>query len=314
MGAPNEIKKNWDLNASARGPFQARQGLVLVLDALHRRRELGAGLRERERLQPIGVLVRAGHNTRAPRGAFLQQQSSHHVAGDATQQDRRNVQTGHMVRLSERDYRGRGSRGRPRLPLPAVAADTWGVDLAGDQSDAVRGCGHAPLRAMGIHASASPYGLVSRVRIDRAPDDFRYRAINGARLSGAGGQQQQHARAELHLPGGDGVCHRVAQLQGGLQPGARFPGDDQLQLERAGLPVQLRRPESAHDAGKPGEVPKPSRQRPRTLCSGQMGAQEHDPEPGAAVRPLQRELSRADRRPRRAWRRRGTSFFRLRTT
>ena len=93
LGAPNEIKKNWDLNAFSRGTFQARQGLVLVLDALHRRRELGAGLRERQCLQAVGVLVRAGHNTRAPQGAFLQQQSSHHVAGDATQQDRRHVQS-----------------------------------------------------------------------------------------------------------------------------------------------------------------------------------------------------------------------------
>ncbi len=81
----------------------------------------------------------------------------------------------------------RGSRGRPRLPLPAVAADTRGVDLAGDQSDAVRGCGHAPLRAMGIHASAGVDRLVSRVRDCRALDDLGHRAVDRARLSGAGG-------------------------------------------------------------------------------------------------------------------------------
>ena len=102
LGAPNEIKKNWDLNASSAALSSAtRSGTgsrcVTPASKTGRRSSRTSMLTSRR------SSVRAGHDTRAPRGTFLQQQSSHHVAGDATQQDRRHVQTGHMVRLSERD-------------------------------------------------------------------------------------------------------------------------------------------------------------------------------------------------------------------
>ena len=222
LGAPNEIKKNWDLNASAGGPFK-RDKVWYWFSMRYTGVENWAPVFENVNAYNPSEFLYVPATTRG----LLEGRSYNSSLRTTWQATPRNKIAGTYKQDTWCDCpngitRGRGPRGGARLPLPVVAADTWGVDLAGDQSDAVGGCGHASLRAMGIHASASANRLVSRIRTDRAPDDFRNRAVDRARLSGAGAQQQQHARAELHLPGGDGLCHRDTQLQGGLQPRPRL--------------------------------------------------------------------------------------------
>ena len=93
LTTPNEMKKNWDLNPSFGGTDQARQGLVLVLVAVHRRRKLGAGVREQERIQARRSACMPDPATaRVLGGALRQQQPADDVAGDAEQQDRRHLQ------------------------------------------------------------------------------------------------------------------------------------------------------------------------------------------------------------------------------
>ena len=158
-----------------------------------------------------------------------------HVAGDAAQQDRRHLQSRHMVPTVPTRSHARSSRlRRPRLPLPAVASDARGVDLAGDQTDAAGGCGHAPLRAMGPDAPARRAAR-SRLRssTELAPQMISVTEQSTALVYRAPAlRQQQHPVPNFaYRAGAMAVCHRLAQSQGGLQPRPRLPGDDDLQPE-----------------------------------------------------------------------------------
>ncbi len=173
---------------------------------------------------PARVPVRARHRTpRAARGAFVQQQSADDVAGDATQQDRRNLQAGHVVRLSERDH-ARSWRPRPR----ATSASRVLRQVHGEWTSPVtsRCCS----RPSACTSTSDGDSCIRKLPGARRPG---VRAVapqmisvteqsTRPRLSSAGAEQQQHARAELDLPRRGGLRHRVAQLQDGIQPGARL--------------------------------------------------------------------------------------------
>ena len=84
---------------------QAGQGLVLVLDRVTSASKTGRRCsRTLNAYKPTECLYVPGHRARAPGGPFLQQQPAGDVAGDAAKQDRRHLQAGHVVRLSERDH------------------------------------------------------------------------------------------------------------------------------------------------------------------------------------------------------------------
>ena len=203
LTTPNEVKKNWDLNASFGGPIK-RDKLWFWFSSRYIGVESWAPVaRNLNEYKPAEFLyspstergLLAGRSYNSSLRATWQAAPKVKVAG-TYKQDK-------WCDCPERDHRRGGPRGRPRLPLSRAAADTRRTDLAGHQQAAGRGGGPASLRALGLHAHAGAARLVSRVRSRRAADDLGDRAVERPGLSRAVGQQQQHQGAELLVPGGD---------------------------------------------------------------------------------------------------------------
>ena len=314
LTTPNEVKKNWDLNASAGGPikrdtlwfwFSSRYigtesyaPVAMNLNAYKPTEFLYAPSTER------GLLIGRSYNSSLR--ATWQAAPKVKIAGTYKQDkwcDCPNGVSAVVAPEAARDFRFpvlRQLHGELTSPLTSrVLVEAVGMHL---------------YERWGFMHMQAPARLGSRVRSRRPADDLGDRAVERPGLSRAGAQQQQHARAELRLPGGGGLRDGIAQLQDRVQPHARLPGDDQLQPECAGLPVQQRRAEPADDAGQPGDVPQPPGQRSRDLRPGQVDAEAHHREPGAAVRPLRPPASPSRLSVPPSWRRRGTSCSRRRTT
>ena len=204
---PNEIMHELRPQRVVRRADQARQGLVLVLDALQRRGERGAGLRERERVQArtSGCTCPTRPARRSTRATQIN--NSLRVTWQATPRNKiaGTYKADTWCNCPNDISATRGARGRRDRRFPRLRQEHAEWTSPVTNKLLARGRRHAPLRAVGRHAPARVNGGSSPTRRIEAilpAADLGDRAGNGPRSTARATNNNNTLGAELHLPRG----------------------------------------------------------------------------------------------------------------